>query len=286
MAGQPSLPFELEREIFETVALLHPSAIPTLLRVARRVLIWVEPFLYRVVCASSPPGGLSAKILKSPAFFDNAVHHLLLDGARSTWSQEEARHFLSLCKGILNFGAIGHHSNPTLLPILAEIKVQRVALCLQVLFGEYQLIDLGHRAFHSITHLDIFDRIEHGETIICAQIPTLPCLTHLCLNYDIPWDKIQKLLTDCPRIELLVVLWSLQSASHGREWANNAPIHDMRFASTTFDDYWDDWEKGARGLPNFWSVADIFVAQKRARVIDRNLYWIEDDFVQSCQIPT
>jgi hypothetical protein len=40
LADSPAFPLELEREIFETTALLHPTEIPTLLRVARRVLIW------------------------------------------------------------------------------------------------------------------------------------------------------------------------------------------------------------------------------------------------------
>jgi hypothetical protein len=36
----PALPLELEREIFEKTALMHHREIPTLLRVARRVLVW------------------------------------------------------------------------------------------------------------------------------------------------------------------------------------------------------------------------------------------------------
>jgi hypothetical protein len=35
-----SFPLELEREIFETTALRHPGAIPTLLRLCHRVHIW------------------------------------------------------------------------------------------------------------------------------------------------------------------------------------------------------------------------------------------------------
>lgn len=36
----PSFPPELERELFETTAYRYPNEIPTLLRVAHRVLIW------------------------------------------------------------------------------------------------------------------------------------------------------------------------------------------------------------------------------------------------------
>jgi hypothetical protein len=38
--GPESLPPELERKIFETTAVLYPKMAPTLLRVARRVLLW------------------------------------------------------------------------------------------------------------------------------------------------------------------------------------------------------------------------------------------------------
>jgi hypothetical protein len=37
---EPIFPVELEQVIFETTALMHPTAIPALLRVARRVLVW------------------------------------------------------------------------------------------------------------------------------------------------------------------------------------------------------------------------------------------------------
>jgi hypothetical protein len=40
----PAFPPELEREIFETTALMYLGQMPTLLRVARRVLIW---FVFR-----------------------------------------------------------------------------------------------------------------------------------------------------------------------------------------------------------------------------------------------
>jgi hypothetical protein len=40
MPTQPSFPADLERELFETTALMYPNTIPTLLQVARRILIW------------------------------------------------------------------------------------------------------------------------------------------------------------------------------------------------------------------------------------------------------
>lgn len=39
LAGEPTFPPELEREVFETTVFMYPETIPTLRRVAKRVLI-------------------------------------------------------------------------------------------------------------------------------------------------------------------------------------------------------------------------------------------------------
>lgn len=200
---------------------------------------------------------------KPPAFLHNAVCHLLLDDS-SDWSLEETKNVLKLCTGVINFAAGKKIINPTVLPILADMKVQRMAAFFEDLFGDAQFIHLSHRALSSITHLDIFDEIEPGETDILLHIPMLPALTHLRMHNDVPWDTIQQLLTDCPRLTLLAVLWR---HGGGYRWANNAPISDMRFVVAFFLDYWGDWERGARGFPDFWSVANEFVAEKRRGLI-------------------
>ncbi|KAF8208734.1 hypothetical protein K438DRAFT_1961303 [Mycena galopus ATCC 62051] len=272
-------PPELEREIFETAAFLDPGVIPTLLLVARRVLIWIEPLLYTVVCTSSHPSILNATKSKSSDFFHNAVRHLFLDGISTSWTAEEATDLLRLCTGVVNLGAIGKFSNPSLLPILARMKVQRMAGSLDVLFGDYQSIDLTHQAFSYITHIDIFDEIVSNEPRISEGLAALPALTHLCLNNDVPLEVLEKSLTDCLRLELLVVLFPLSSTYGVHEWLNKIHISDMRFLAGVFRDYWDDWEKGARGLPDFWTAADAFVAQKRCGAI------AADRFLFNVQVP-
>ncbi|KAJ7762894.1 hypothetical protein B0H16DRAFT_1528085 [Mycena metata] len=47
--GDPAFPPELERLVFEMAAHARPPTIPTFMRVARRVKIWVEPLLYRTL---------------------------------------------------------------------------------------------------------------------------------------------------------------------------------------------------------------------------------------------
>ncbi|KAJ7883856.1 hypothetical protein B0H14DRAFT_3746103 [Mycena olivaceomarginata] len=257
MVSEPAFPVELEREIFETTALMHPTAIPGLLRLARRVLIWIEPFLYRVVWAGRHAGIIEAIKAKPPSFFHNAVRHLFLDGS-DEWSMEEARQLLKLCKGAVTFAVVGRFSNPTLLPILAEMQIQRMSVVLAPLFGGRQFIDLRNQSFASITHLAIFDLSETVETKISPLIPTLPALTHFSLYSDLETPVIQKLLVECPRLQVLLILWPYSYKVAAAKWAKNSPVRDARFVVALFTEYWDDWENGARGRPHMWSEADSF----------------------------
>ncbi|KAJ7085886.1 hypothetical protein C8R44DRAFT_821313 [Mycena epipterygia] len=289
---EPSgFPVELEREIFETTALMHPNAIPSLLRVAHRVLTWIEPLLYRVVRVDNYPpysdiaaAVLSAAKSKPPGFLHTAVRHLFLDSS-ATWSQDDATQVLNLCTGIVNLAAIGRFSNPTLLPFLAHIQVQRLAVCLDDLFGGYRSIDMAHSLFASITHLDIFDTVNCEETCmqICAHLPRLPALTHLCLNNEVPWDTIAGLLADCARLELLVELWPYTRARLAYPWAQNAPVRDVRFVVGLYRDYWADWENGAWGRTDFWVLAERFVARKRSGEIEAGYYWLDQTPLTTAQ---
>ncbi|KAJ7818737.1 hypothetical protein B0H13DRAFT_2313689 [Mycena leptocephala] len=52
----PTLPRELEKIIFEMAALKHPLSMPSMVRVAQRVKIWIEPQLYKVLMIDIAPG--------------------------------------------------------------------------------------------------------------------------------------------------------------------------------------------------------------------------------------
>ncbi|KAJ7493073.1 hypothetical protein B0H11DRAFT_2228397 [Mycena galericulata] len=265
MASQPLLPVELEREIFEFTAHMHPrSRIQSL-------------HFYELLAASSSGSSLYCTELPEPppAFFRNAVRHLYL-GDDAYRSLEEEIQVLAVCTGVVNLALMSGVSRPTILPILAEMKIQRMAVHLAVLFGTRQAIDLTHPSFAYTTHLDVFDKIGEEDTHLCSQITALPALTHLCLNGQVPWSTIQTFLTDCSKLELLFV--SVAGASKvlvGTLWALRSPIRDTRFAVGVKHYYRVEWQNGARGLPDFWSVAENFVAQKRSGAIDVARCWIE-----------
>ncbi|KAJ7096948.1 hypothetical protein C8R44DRAFT_812439 [Mycena epipterygia] len=275
--SSPEFPLELEREVFEIMALLYPGTIPTLLHVARRVLVWIEPCLYSVVSLNNSPRSsdmahalLRATTTKPPSFFHNVVRHLLLEW-RTPWSSEETISVLKLCTGIVNLAISPFYTYPTgILAQLAQMQLQRLAVGFRALFGPKKAIDMRHPLFSSITHLDIFDTLD-GDTDMCAQVPAIPALTHLCVHGRVPWETITMLLAACPRLELLVNRWLSTTNAHAQ--AKNVPFHDMRFVIQLYKNYWSEWEANARGLgPNFWSLADDFVARKRSGDIDAKVY--------------
>ncbi|KAJ7480230.1 hypothetical protein B0H11DRAFT_2025346 [Mycena galericulata] len=273
---EPRLPHDLEREIFETTALIHPNMIPTLLRVARRVLIWVEPMLYRVIKISRgrPYEDLANAVLaKPPDFLRDAVRHLFLDSA-AQWSQEDALKILPLCTGLVSLLPLRRFSNPTLIPTLAGMRLRRLSTSLVDLFGGRDAVDIHHPMFSALTHIDIFDDIGDVPKIY-THMSALPSLTHLCLNNEIPWDILRLLLSDCRHLQVLVNMWAYLRADRAWALAQKPPLTDHRFVVTLYRDYWEDWDAGAHGETDFWALAEIFVARKQRGEIAASCYWLE-----------
>ncbi|KAJ7892695.1 hypothetical protein B0H13DRAFT_2665615 [Mycena leptocephala] len=264
----PSLPPELEHRIFETAGLAYPGIIPTLLRVARRVHIWIEPLLYRVIWVdphahATKTAAVRAAIHSKPAdFFKAAVRHLFLDGS-SEFSEEEAEILLRLCQNLVTFAATGVFSRPRQLPILAGMHVRRLSGCLNKLFGSRDAVDFGHPLFLSITHLDVF--VDLADAAMYTRLAAIPALTHLCLNGVIAWDIFHGLLADCSTLKLLVNVWNHQSASPAEKFADATPFVDARFVVATFMDYWADWEAGRRGAGLLGSGGGICCEEAQGR---------------------
>ncbi|KAJ7150620.1 hypothetical protein C8R46DRAFT_1229551 [Mycena filopes] len=265
--GDSVLPPELEREIFEMAATRDPTSIPQLILVAHRVLTWIEPLLYRVVCARNQHSiKLIHSLLHKPPEFHNAVRHLSLPvGAFG----REGIEVLALCPGIISFGAMNDIADGTVLALLAKMRVQRLALRIGDLFDDSPA-ELTHAAFSALTHLDLFDN--DGELL--PQIPTLPALTHLCLDPDIPRRDVLAVLAQCPRLQVLLVAWDTEDwEDYARECFSHT--YDVRYVIGQYRRYWREWEEGARGGPDHWSRAGEFVARKRKGEIAATCYCMD-----------
>jgi hypothetical protein len=78
------------------------------------------------------------------------------------------------------------------------------------------------------------------------QIPALTALTHLALDFRVYTDIALGLFEQCPRLELLIMLWP-QFYDDLYEQAQEPHGYDVRFIIGLLEDYWKDWEAGAKG---------------------------------------
>ncbi|KAJ7446001.1 hypothetical protein B0H11DRAFT_395026 [Mycena galericulata] len=243
-ANPPFLPPELEREIFELSAHLHPGSAPNFLLVAHRVLTWIEPLIYRVISIQGNCAPVLRTLRSKPTqFFGENVHCLLVDGVPAA----ELEEILSVSTGIRSL----------------------LAIHLESLFGRTDLVDFSLPLFTTVTHLDLFDSEFTGPW---QKIALLPALTHLALLEDTPLDVKIQILRNCPRVEVLVNMHI-----HPSSFEESQFVEDVRFVSMVLStsDYKTDWESGANGGIDFWARTDKFVAMKqRGEIKPNSRHWI------------
>ncbi|KAJ7089147.1 hypothetical protein C8R44DRAFT_818831 [Mycena epipterygia] len=280
MTSDPTLPPELERQIFELAARLYPNRIPKFLPVARRVLHWLKPFLYNVVTVGPGrilPAIVAASKSKPDNFLHQSVRHVLLvpmdvwQLARSEYKTVSA--VLSLFTGMEDFTALGDVKPINMLEIFATVRLRRLGMDLSKIMGGPINLTLPH--FSSLTHLDVFDEIRAEHEGTWANLAALPCLTHLCLHDVVPASIWRMVGRTCPGIQLLVNRWTRFRASGARLIGENPPVTDPRFVVLFVGDYADQWEEGARGGENFWTRGARFVAQKRKGEIPASSFLID-----------
>ncbi|KAJ7489063.1 hypothetical protein FB451DRAFT_1223672 [Mycena latifolia] len=142
-----AFPLELEREMFETAARLHPETIPALLRVAHRVLICViEPLLYRTLVITHR-GQLEAVLQKSSSFLRENVRNLMVWMERN----EDMSPLLSICTGIQELV----YPPLQLFGFLGPLHLRRLTLPISRLFYARALILPTSPFLADLTHLHI-----------------------------------------------------------------------------------------------------------------------------------
>ncbi|KAF8190317.1 hypothetical protein K438DRAFT_922020 [Mycena galopus ATCC 62051] len=259
-----TVPPELEREIFEISALSDSGVIPSLLRVARRVLEWIEPLLYRVLIIDGSPRDLACHraFLLKPNVVATGVRHMSFFDGPSLWPEQDFQALLRLCGPQLRSLAGSHQ--PELLPALAHLsQLRRWSGNLASLFGGHPAIDFSISAFRALTHMDLWSQIGADDAVISPGLTALPCLTHLCLNMNnfLHWHVlVPRILAQCLHLQVLV---SMMHALPAKSLASNPPTTDVRFVVSIVCPHRKDWEVGARGGIDFWAAADNFVARKR-----------------------
>ncbi|KAF8186543.1 hypothetical protein K438DRAFT_2019800 [Mycena galopus ATCC 62051] len=283
-----AFPPELEQAIFEIAALSWPRLIPKFMLVAWRVKIWLEPLLYRTIIVGDSPDvnhdKFDAKTLpfsmtagelvtfihsKPPTFFQYSVRNLRL---AHCLENEEAL-ILSTCSAIENLWLTAQTMNI----LQFDLPLKRLHCSLHSLFGSSR-IDLTHRLFSVMTHLEIFDRSWDGiNGDVWSEFTRLSHLTHFALNEP---DLLPKCCTLLPMWECLQVLVILlirpMTGNFLDEYQVSELAHESRFVAMHCPSYLEDWSEGVLTGGDYWSRADNFIAKRKSGEINVLNYYIPD----------
>ncbi|KAJ7206474.1 hypothetical protein GGX14DRAFT_568025 [Mycena pura] len=279
----PTLPLELERQVFEMAALCHPSTIPTLLLVCHHIHDWIEPLLYRVLSLNRSPSTdaqFAAASSKTISFLQNAVRHVFIPGVSKPAGTKA---LLAKCPGVANL---------MLLRLFRDVveAIQHLRPAKLSFFDpphEFPglLLTFDHPLFMNVTHLDIFHVYLDDEELKCAwgkwcSLTSLPKLTHLALSPQLGHEILPQLLAECPQLTLVVVgFWSASYLAKAVEFVQRLPVADPRVVVLRATHYFTDWEDGAHGADDFWARADRFVVHKRNGEIPSTQYLLDESEV-------
>ncbi|KAJ7737315.1 hypothetical protein B0H16DRAFT_1891665 [Mycena metata] len=281
---EPFLPPELERKIFEIAASAGNTTIPPLLRVAKRVKIWLEPLLYRRVLIRSRP--LSNELFLSngdimistaalaaamerlpPGFLHTHTRHLYLDpSAYHDSVQDRSRMFAALTgvTDLMLLNLVNFDEAPLLLAEISRLPLRHLHAHLEILFQPAPpgvgVIDFSHPLFRNITHLSARDDFQPDWA---TGLSLLPCLTHLSF-FDHGFDP-DPLLVDlfqiCGLLRVLVLL------DHYGEYPTRVQFRMMSQQEPrvvfvkTFQIL--AWHSGIRGLGSCWEQAETVIKERR-----------------------
>ncbi|KAF8185825.1 hypothetical protein K438DRAFT_1765607 [Mycena galopus ATCC 62051] len=265
----PRLPVELERHIFEIAAHSNLPHIPTLLLVAHRVKLWLEPILYSVVVFSHPISGYGcfeitpfASVLQSQAISQH-VKNLLC-----TNINVPPEPILASCSAVQNLAL--HDSSRVLPALLSGMPLRRLYTTLKSLFHPTD-IDFTHSLFSHITHLREMDYITPNSWKKWKGLALIPNLTHLALaaNSSLHVPLFEGVLAACPALRVLVCLYNYSSNLLG---GFKSLAQDTRFVCIRVPVFIEDWQTGAWGGEDFWVQAERFIAQRDSGEVDRGIF--------------
>ncbi|KAJ7171322.1 hypothetical protein C8R46DRAFT_1088170 [Mycena filopes] len=284
----PRLPPDLERLIFEDAARSHPRGIPTFVLVAWRIKSWLEPFLYRVLCIADTKTRkkdgfrvLSAEtVLRA---FESRPHTLFMAGVpeclffHSTPPEyapsATLNALLSACPHITTLSSsIGLGASLNALQSLQNLR--RLSINARDLFYP-AAVDFAHPLFRKITHLELFENPDEHEVQVAlpsyATMVTIPNLSHVAFNGVWLCGVMRPLFQAhggaAARLRCFVFL------------STGEPLHGPRFplfVHVAQTDFVGHWLRGVHKGEDYWSLAEEFIAAKRARRVPHNLYKILD----------
>nr|GAT48989.1 predicted protein [Mycena chlorophos] len=268
----PRLPPELEQQIFETAALLHPGTIPALLVTARRVQEWTEPMLYRVLRfklgTPQTEAFLHALRTKPPHFPARSVRYIVFEAHMPMLPPEVGLEVLQKCPGIVHFGTTKSFTGRVVLDALRGLPNLRV-LTLGLSSLDSDNSELLVSALERVTHLTMLDSYRAN---IIELLLRLPRLTHFAMKHSMDHsgspvplpdpNLFANILSSCRHLQVLLITSAkspfLVIYPHG------APTTDPRlvfaFRDVGYVGFWSGWLAIAYGQDeDIWVLAEAIV---------------------------
>ncbi|KAJ7708558.1 hypothetical protein B0H14DRAFT_3642669 [Mycena olivaceomarginata] len=243
------LPVELERMVFELAAHARTKSIPTLLLVARRVKIWLEPILYSVVVFSDPIDG---HVCLKPVQFSSIIQSQeISQHVRHLFASYELGPHLDLilasCSAVKNLALVPGRW-PDLLPFLSTMPLQRLSTAITNVFPAIG-VDFAHPLFSNLTHLELMDHLNDAPWEEWKGLALIPNLTHLAFLFQKSLAIFQGALDACPALQVLVYLY-FKGVVY--EEIHLQPLaQDTRFVCMPAPPFASDWQIGARDGDDF-----------------------------------
>ncbi|KAJ7160436.1 hypothetical protein C8R46DRAFT_1286257 [Mycena filopes] len=274
---EPTLPPELEREIFTLAAQsdgLQRRHLPSLILVARRVQIWCSALSF-LLCYSS--WGMRSLHRTNSEFRQFLIpgHTPVAQHVRNsgigTWSDAcDLVDCIHVCSGTTKLAlftsTVADCTVPGLSEALAELPLKELTAPLVSIFPDHNF-DFGHRLFSQITHLHIQDRNPHDW----SGLAELPFLTHLAFTYPQPASILDTILAECKFLQALVYNAYIPPGS-------TCPYFLLDPRTVVFGklNYRDDWEVAVTGGEDYWARVDKYLQRRRNGEIPENEYVISD----------
>ncbi|KAJ6522209.1 hypothetical protein DFH09DRAFT_1191855 [Mycena vulgaris] len=282
----PALPLDLERHIFELIALSRPTLIPNLMRVAWRVKHWLEPLLYRTLVFGTThivngiprchPETFKRIVQPKPAsFLRDSVRNLMIYKV----PDEQFDTILSACAGVENLWLFTIVSSSDIARVAVESTLLRRLYChFHFLSSCIAVESLAHPIVRDITHLELFDTSPNAGDNLKA-LTGLAQLTHLSLATATSLQLCPRLLNACKSLRALVVL---DFPPTNFPLAELAIIgRDPRFVMMPLHNHIEHWQRGVLTGRDYWARADAFIRKRMSRGIERNTFvlneYLEED---------
>ncbi|KAJ7171333.1 hypothetical protein C8R46DRAFT_1262683 [Mycena filopes] len=279
------LPPELERSIFEVAALSHPIGIPTLMLVAWRIRNWIEPLLYRVLWIGGKntrteygfPVITAAALLRAlnsrPTLFATAVECLLFDGDLEHLPGATLDIIFSACPGITTLCSCIDLEERSLKGLESLRNLRHLRLDALGLFIPAN-VDFTHPLFRNLTHLELFVELPEqlffadAEDLYAVMTTGIPNLTHIAFDQPVLGRFMEPLFEPHARLCCFVLFYDMTDellAGPRRAEVVHIPA-DFDFRA--------DWFRGVQTGEDHWTLAEEFIAAKRAGRVDSSIYTI------------